>query len=462
MRLFPANTLTKRIEDLTMSRLNVTAAAPPALTHEGGPAQRVDAARELRRSVLTLLLWEDTFYASGSEIARRIAALIPQVDPHTVAELAIEARDRLQLRHAPLFLLRELARRPGTGPILERALAHVIQRADELAEFLAIYWSERRQPLAAGVKRGLAAAFTKFDEYRLAKYDRANKIKLRDVLFLVHAKPKDEAQAALWKRLVNGELATPDTWEVELSAGKDRKETFERLLRDGKLGGLAVLRNLRNMQQAGVDETLIRARLDQGIARALPFRFVTAAGYAPNLEDALESAMLKGIADLPALPGKTGLLVDVSASMDWRLSKKSETTRIDAAAGLAILLREKAEQAVMATFSSQVAVIPPRRGFALRDAIQQSQPHQATYLRRALEMLRDGGQTAGWQRLDRVIVITDEQSQDGILPAFTGRAYVVNVASYEYGVGYRDGWTHIDGWSERLVDYIREAEAGEA
>jgi hypothetical protein len=313
--------------------------------------------------------------------------------------------------------------------------------------------------LAAGVKRGLAAAFGKFDEYRLAKYDRANKVKLRDVLFLVHAKPKDEEQAALWKRLVEGQLATPDTWEVELSAGKDKKETFERLLGEGKLGGLAVLRNLRNMQRAGVDEALIRARLDQGIARALPFRFVTAAGYAPNLEDALESAMLKAIEDLPALAGKTGLLVDVSGSMDASLTHRSETTRIDAAAGLAILLREKAERAAFATFSNQVAVIPPRRGFALQDAIHDSQPHQGTYLKRALEMLRDAGPETGWRGLDRVVVITDEQSHDGILPAFTKLAYVVNVAPYQHGVSYGDGWTHIDGWSERVIDYIREVEA---
>jgi hypothetical protein len=404
-------------------------------------------------------LWEDTFYEAGTEIANRIAELVPQVEPQEVADLATEARDRLQLRHAPLFLLRELARRKGTGPIVEKALGHVIQRADELAEFLAMYWNEKRQPLAAGVKRGLAAAFGKFDEYRLAKYDRANKIKLRDVLFLVHAKPKDDSQAALWKRLVDGELATPDTWEVELSAGKDKKETFERLLLEGKLGGLAVLRNLRNMQQAGVDESLIRARLDQGIARALPFRFVTAAGYAPNLENAIEAAMLKGVTDLQALPGKTGLLVDVSGSMDERLARKSEPTRIDAAAGLAILLREKAGGVAIATFSNQVAVIPPRRGFALRDAIKASQPHQGKYLRRALQLLRDDAQATGWSDLDRVIVITDEQSHDGILPAFTKLAYVVNVAPYKHGVSYRDGWAHIDGWSEHVIDYIRESEA---
>ncbi len=94
----------------------------------------------------------------------------------------------------------------------------MIQRADELSEFVAIYWAGGRQPLSAQVKKGLAAAFGKFDEYALAKYDRAGAVRLRDVLFLSHARPVDEAQAALWKRLAENELATPDTWEVALSA----------------------------------------------------------------------------------------------------------------------------------------------------------------------------------------------------------------------------------------------------
>ena len=110
-----------------MSRLNVPAPSP--VTHERGPAHATDSGRQLRRSVLTCLLWEDTFYETGIEIANRIAELVPQVEPQEVADLAIEARDRLQLRHVPLFLLRELARRKGTGPILEKTLANVIQRA---------------------------------------------------------------------------------------------------------------------------------------------------------------------------------------------------------------------------------------------------------------------------------------------------------------------------------------------
>ena len=438
-----------------MAKMNVWKRLFPVRTHEGAVAQKVDATRELRRTVLTCLLWEDAFYEKGNDIAERIAALAAENKPEVVAALAREARDGMQLRHAPLFLVRELARRKGEGKLVAETLEHVIQRADELGEFTALYWKEKKQPLSAGVKRGLARAFTKFDAYQLAKYDRESVVKLRDVLFLCHAKPKDEAQAALWKKLVENTLEPPDTWEVALSAGKDKRENFERLLREGKLGGLAVLRNLRLMLASGVDLKLIRERLDKGVARALPFRFVTAARYAPKLEDALEKAMLKGITGLEKLAGSTGLVVDVSGSMDGRLSKKGETTRMDAAAGLAILLREKAEDLAIATFSDACVELPPRRGFALRDAIVGSQAHSGTYLKRALTQLHEKQE---WRELDRLIVITDEQSHDGILAGWTPRAYVVNVAPYKYGVSYGNGWTHIDGWSERIVDYIAAAE----
>jgi len=441
-----------------MAKINIWKrmfAGASARTHEGAKAQRVDAKTELRRSVLTCLLWEDAFYEKGSDIAERIASLVAKSEPADVAALACEARDAMQLRHAPLFLVRELARRKGSGPIVADALERVIQRADELGEFVALYWKEKKQPLSAGSKRGLARAFVKFDAYQLAKYDREATVKLRDVLFLCHAKPKNAEQAAVWKKLVDNTIEPPDTWEVALSAGKDKRENFERLLREGKLGGLAALRNLRLMSSVGVEPKLIRERLEKGVKRALPFRFLTAARYAPNLEDSLEKAMFKAIADLPKLAASTGLVVDVSGSMDARLSAKSESTRVDAAAGLAILLREKAEKFCIATFSNACVELPPRRGFALRDAIASSQPHSATYLKRALETLREKRE---WRGLERLIVITDEQSHDGILPAWTPRAYVVNVAPYKHGLSYGNGWTHVDGWSERVVDYIAAVE----
>jgi len=439
-----------------MAKLNVWKRMFPERTHEGAVAQRVDAKRELRRSVLTCLLWEDTFYEKSNEVAKRIAELVARNKPEDVAALACEARDTMQLRHVPLFLTRELARRKGAGPLVADTLERVIQRADELGEFVALYWKARKEPLSAGVKRGLAKAFTKFDAYQLAKYNRESTVKLRDVLFLCHAKPKNAEQAETWKKLVENTLESPDTWEVALSAGKDKRETWERLLRESKVGGMAVLRNLRLMLAAGVTPKLIAERLEKGVARALPFRFVTAARYAPKLEEAIEKAMLKGIAGFETLPGVTGLVVDVSGSMNYRLAKKGETTRMDAAAGLAILLREKAEEFYAATFSDTCVAVPPRRGFALRDAIVKSQAHSGTYLKRALSTLKAWTE---WSNVDRVIVITDEQSHDGILPAWTKKAYVINVAPYKSGISYGNGWTHIDGWSERVLDYIAAAEA---
>jgi hypothetical protein len=442
-----------------MAKMNVWKRMFPARTHEGVVAQRVDPLRELRRTVLTCLLWEDTFYEKGDDIAKRIAELVPRNKPEDVAALACEARDKMQLRHVPLSLVRELARRKGAGRLVAETLERVIQRADELGEFVALYWTARKEPLSAGVKRGLGAAFTKFDAYQLAKYNRESTVKLRDVLFLCHAKPKNAEQAALWKKLVENTLESPDTWEVALSAGKDKRETWERLLREGKLGGMAVLRNLRLMLAAGVAPKMIADRLEKGIARALPFRFVTAARHAPKLEEAIEKAMLKGIPGFETLSGVTGLVVDVSGSMNYRLAKKGETTRMDAAAGLAILLREKAEEFRMATFSDTCVALPSRRGFALRDAIVGSQAHSGTYLKRALTTLQAWND---WNGMDRVIVITDEQSHDGILPAWTKQAYVINAAPYKSGISYANGWTHIDGWSERVLDYIAAIEGENA
>src|SRR6202161_1044581 len=279
-----------------MARLNLLNLNSGLRTHEGAPARNISTELQLRRSVLACLLWESQFYEDGVEIAGRIAQLVPKVEAEKVAALAVEARAKMKLRHAPLLLVREMARHATHRRFVADTLAQVIQRADELAEFVAIYWKDGKAPLSAQVKKGLAQAFRKFDEYQLAKYDRTGPIRLRGVLFLCHAKARDAEQAALWKRLIEGELSTPDTWEVALSSGADKREAWERLLRERKLGALALLRNLRNMKQADVEESLVVEALDaMGISRALPFRFITAARHVPQWEEPIERAMLASL-----------------------------------------------------------------------------------------------------------------------------------------------------------------------
>jgi 60 kDa SS-A/Ro ribonucleoprotein len=425
-------------------------------THEGAVASHIKPADELRRTVMACLLWESGFYESGEDVAARIKRLVPLCNPHDVADIAIEAREKQRLRHAPLLLVRELARdskRCADG-LVANTLCRVIQRADELAEFLALYWSEGKKPLAKQVKKGLACAFDKFNEYALAKYNRDATVKLRDVLFMVHAKPKDEEQAALWKRLVDGKLAVPDTWEVALSGGANKKESFERLLREGKLGYLALLRNLRNMQQAEVDSALVFEALASGAAqsKALPFRYVAAARAVPAWEPQLDAAMQTAMSGLDKLPGRTVVLVDVSGSMDAKLSEKSDLMRIDAAAALAVLVRGVCQEARVFTFSTALVEVPPRSGMALIDAVIRSQSHAGTYLGGALEALKVQAKV----QADRIVVITDEQTADAV-GAPIGRGYIINVATNKNGVGYGD-WTHINGFSEAVVQYIAASE----
>ena len=428
-----------------------------AFTHEGARGKRFTPEMELKRALMNCLLWEDQFYEDGVAIADRIKTLVPQVEPAKVAALAIAAREQMKLRYAPLLVAREMARHEKHRVLVADTLARVIQRPDEMTELLAIYWADalgpmqqrKRQPVSAQIKKGLARALTKFDAYQLAKYDRDGAVRIRDVLFLVHAKPKDAAQEKVWKQLVDGELVAPDTWEVSLSSGKDKRDTFERLIAEKKLGGLALLRNLRLMQKAEVPRKAIADAIDaMRTDRILPYRFITAARYAPDFEPELEAAMLKSIKGYAQLSGRTRLLIDVSGSMFYPLSAQSEMTRAEAACGLAILAREVCDEVEIFTFSQEVVKVPPRRGFALRDAIINSQPHGGTYLGKAVTEIDRKG--------DRLIVFTDEQSHDKV-PDPEGRSYMVNVASYQHGVGH-GAWTRVDGFSEAVIAWIAAAE----
>lgn len=438
-----------------MARTNTGSVAFAGTTHEGGPARALTPEQELRRSVMACLLWEDGFYESGKKVAERIAALVPQVPAEKVAALAIEARSQMHLRHMPLFLVREMARHNSHRKLVRGTLAAVIQRADELAEFLALYWKDKKEPIAKSVQRGLADAFGKFSAYQLAKYNRDSPIKLRDVLFLSHAKPKGDEQTALWKSLVDGTLPTPDTWEVELSASKDKTASWTRLLAEKKLGAMALMRNLRNMVEAKVADAAIREALREMKAdRVLPFRFIAAARIMPRFVTELEAAMLANLEGQASMSGMTVVLVDVSGSMDAALSAKSDMHRIDAAAGLAVFAREICESARIFTFSNKLVEVPAYRGLAVVDAIQKSQPHEGTELGAAVRTLNANVQ------YDRLIVITDEQSSDKV-PGPNGKGYVINVATNKPGVGYGP-WTHIDGWSDRTLDYIRATDADHA
>lgn len=480
----------------TVNSATKTARRPQPLTAPGAPAARITKVLQLQRLLNACLLWEDNFYSTGKSAAEQMAKLVHEVPAEKAAELAIKARSESKLRHAPLLVVREMARASADHKALVAStLERVIQRPDEITEFVAIYWKDGKQPLSAQVKKGLAAAYNKFSEYQLAKYNGGDKaVKLADVMALVHAKPKNKEQGRIFASLVNkdrlpkqtksgfpvaktykkfAKLQTPDTWEVALSAGADKAETFARLIEEGKLGAMALLRNLRKMKEVGVPDKVVKAGLAaMNTERVLPFRFVTAAKHAPSFEPELESAMFRSLAEVEKLSGKTVLIIDVSGSMQGRLSGKTEVDRIDTAASLGMLLREVCEDvAIYCTAgndSSRVhktALVPSRRGFALRDLTRKSQ-HElgggGIFLKQVMDFVYAREKD---NDVARTIVITDEQDCDSHNPANAaskanafGRAnYLINIATERNGIGYGK-WTHIDGWSESVINYIAAEE----
>lgn len=478
-----------------MAQMNVARPkAAPVFTHQGGKAVRTSAHDQLQRAVLTCLLWEDNFYESGQETAKRIQDLVPKVAARDVAELAYTARKDYGLRHVPLLLIREMARGSADHKSLVEELLHqTISRPDEIAEFISLYWktNDGKKSLPAAVKRGLAKAFSKFSPHQIAKWERSDKeVTLRDAMFLVHAKPGDLPEVTpRWTRterkhsfknnvkrtweatekeelqfkLAQNNLKQTGTWEDRMSAGEDAKVVFTDLMEKGELGGLAFIRNLRKMEEAGVDRAIIETYSQSVSLRGIfPHQVLTAARVNPTFESMLDLMQLRALEGGEKLPGKTVVLVDVSGSMAEAVSKRPaaavrpkrgmtqiETTRLDAACGLAIAARETCENVRVFTFSDRLVEVPNRRGMALRDAIVKSQQHSGTQMGAAVN------QVSSRVEYDRLIVITDEQSSDGSGTPRTGSAaYIMNVSSYEHGVGNTKEWTTVSGWSQHLLRYI--------
>jgi hypothetical protein len=336
----------------------------------------MDVKAELYAATVCAMLQPKFYVPSVKEQIDHLSRLVKAAPPGFVAKLMIYAREKMHLRSVPLVLAVEAA---GHGKADARAIARVIQRADEITEILAYYASanERKETkrlgrLSSAIKRAVAAAFNKFDEYQFAKYDRDGEVRLRDALFLTHPKPKDDAQAALFKRIAERTLETPYTWETELSAKGGTAEVWTELVESGKLGYMALLRNVRNMLDAGVGEATL-AKVASVLAdpervaqsRQLPFRFYSAwralkekhgANFAANpIRKALQAAAVAAIANFPFDDNERIVVAtDISGSMQNRLSDKSEVEYWEVGAILAGSAMTKAGNNIGLAFNTSV------------------------------------------------------------------------------------------------------------
>jgi hypothetical protein len=439
--------------EITMATTNRRSNPIRETTHESAPAARISPILQLRRSVMSCMLWENTFYEDGVSISERITKLVGECKPTEVATAAIEAKRDMRLRHVPLFMTRELMRTPEGRAQLEHVIPHVINRVDDITEILSMYFKDNKKKprdpakLPNQLKKHLGLALRKFDEYQFGKYKGDGKtVSLKDAIRIIHPVAENEEGSALFKRILTDSLKTPDTWEVAISGAKtkeDKTAQWGRLVKEKKLGGLAMLRNLRNLRESGIEDDVIKQGI-KGIkaGRLVPINFIAAAKHNPQFEPQIEEKFFECFEKKADMPGKTNILIDVSGSMDsGQISGKSELCAIDVACALAMIARELFNDVNIFTFSNNIVQIPARRGFGLRDAIINSQPHGGTRLGEAVRQM---------PRNERLIVITDEQSHD---PVEQRKGYMINVASNKNGVGYGQ-WVHVDGWSDKILDYV--------
>lgn len=442
----------------------------------GFPAYKTADKTKLVTMALTSMLSEPKIYGDNTD---EMIALAQTVDPAFVSRLAVYARREAHLRSVSHALCAVVANRGKE--YIRPVVAGVVERADDITEILAAYLALYGKPIPNGLKKALARELNQLNEYELAKYKgEQNELKMRDVIALVHPKPKNKEQEALFGKVLAGTLKSPNTWETQLSARGNSAKVWEGLIESGQLGYMAMLRNLRNILAANPkNANLVLQRLKDRDAvlrsKQLPFRFYSAyralrtSGLASSrVIDALEQAISCSVENMERLPGKTLVAIDVSGSMMYPISENSDICCSDIARLLAVLAVRICEDAVVVSFDTNLRLLAIS-GFG-------------GILSQADAIPVDGGGTnlhlpVRWalekkQRFDRMILLSDNENnraystcqelvnqyRSALNPNFFVHAIDLQGYGTQQFIG-RDT-NIIAGWSENVLRFIGLAERG--
>jgi hypothetical protein len=509
------------------------ASRPTAATtnYMGGKAFRLSAEMELYTTVVSSML-QDSYYEKADDRLARIQKLVPQVNPQFVARLAVYTREQMHLRLVPLVLAGELAKVHHGDNLVSRTVARIVGRPDEITELLAYYQvtnqrtdTKKLGKLSKQIQKGLAMSFNRFDGYQFAKYNRSGSVTLRDALFLVHPKAKDEAQQLLFNQIVTDSLPVPYTWETELSqlgqqtfASEAEKQQakaakWEELVLSGKVGYMALLRNLRNIVTQGTDVALTEAlkqiadKTKVLRSKQLPFRFLSAyaeiealAQNKPLFESekakinatlkAIEQAVIYATDNIPIIKGKTLILSDNSGSMFGDMGGKSvvsamsRRTTADIANLFAVLYWLRADDTLVGLFGDKLIMPALNRkhsvfeNFKAIDAeAKKCGPSTEQGIFDMMEML-----LAKKQQVDRIIIFSDcqvggkcnwfdkkrragndfnklFQAYRQINPSVI--TYSVDLKGYGNTL-FDEGVMTVAGWSEKIFDMMVSLEENES
>lgn len=484
------------------------------LNHSGHMAYAMSNKEQLMTAVLATMFGEPKYYGSTANDIVALATKLCRNDAAFVSNLAIYVRREFNLRSVSHVLACVIAREASA--FTRQTIRGIVIRPDDITEIMACYASMYGKPFPNAMKRQIAEVIQNFDEYQLAKYNGGNKeFKLRDVLRITHPVPRNAEVETLFHKLLNDELETPYTWETELSAHGNTREVWDALIASGKVGYMALLRNLRSIIRCGADLEPVLAiltdpeRVKQ--SRQLPFRFFSAYRtleqdhlMTPEIHRALERAVYTAADNMEQIPGRTLIAVDVSGSMGARISEKSDVRCCDIAALMGALASRICEDATVCYFEAPKAAyrrhyagygisFPEKRyadsaecgyriahygkydsvlDIACRSAFAGGGTDLSLPMRFALE----DDHAKHLKPFDRVIYFSDTECNH----SYRGLSATVQGLAEKYRRKYnKDFWVHgvdlqgygtqqfcgkhfnlIAGWSDRVLSFINLAEAG--
>lgn len=516
-----------------------TSSIPTGITYEGHPGYARDSKSELFLLASTQFMRQDSFYENAQRRDNRLVSLVHQVvqeDPVWVLNLARWLRREANLRSVALVVGLEAAHETIGNPHfvftedeekgllnsqgITRNLAKAgILRADEPGEALAYWHTKYGRNVPIPVKNAIAdKAKELYNERALLKYDTdSHAFRFGDVIELTHPNPGAPWQSDLLKYAIDrrhgrnygipttlemiiqnsllrsiaisGEgldvLLDPNrvraagmNWEDVLSLVGDklRKLVLWKAMIPS-MGYMALLRNLRNFDQAEIPDhlaTIIANKLSnpQEVAksRQLPMRFLSAYQNSPSLRWgwALEKALGHSLGNVPELPGRTLILVDTSASMNNVFSRQGSLRRWDVASLFGIALAKRCQDSDLVSFSTWTKLFQPQAGESVLSMWNRWKgSYNLNSGTQTVEALRER-----YNRHNRVVIITDEQAHRAYWGAEVIDSvphhipmHTINVAGYQMGYApsgqdNRHVYGGLDDQVFRLIPIVESATNG--
>lgn len=447
------------------------------------PAYSMDAKSKLVTQVLTSFFYEKKFYGDNSAEMQETIKTVIDKEPQFVSNLAVFARRVFNMRSVPHVLTAYLAHETSGKPYVRSTIDGVVLRGDDLTEIMAFYLSTFGKPIPNSLRRAIADKLVTFDEYTLAKYKGDNKaVKMRDLICLCRPRPQTSKQEDLFKRCLESRLETPLTWETELSANGNNAKTWEKLIDSGKVGYMALLRNLRNIIKANPSNIqqvydIIQDPEHVRKSKQLPFRFLSAYKSVKDISgskvlDVLENAVDASIENLPKINGTTVIAVDVSGSMRSAISAKSDIECSEIALMLAYIANRICENAFIYAFDNNVYKLTMSSRAGILQAVDNTPIHGGgTNMGLPFQLMISEKINA-----DRIIILSDNMNNSGLW----GNSPTQHYADEYRRISGNDIWVHgidlqgygtqqfhgrktniIAGWSEKVLDFILLAEQGE-